>query len=655
MISRRQKYAFVSIVIIALISILNVLYAHSRYDVNNEHFQEGNGLYTAAVEPVANQAVSGLSSFEEKKRIVLEKKYSKAGAYANRPVLSQKDFKEKNAIYVIHYDFALTEDITMPENCILDFEGGSLSGGTITGNNTSIRPAAYSIFNDCVIKKFNLPYIDPRWVGAIPDFDEQTKKGTDNSGFFQMAYDNIAENHPGLDIYIEGKYLIAATVMMRMQCNLRGVHNNTRGLVLRNMQHIAGSSSSLIAVGDCPAFRVVGRESEQRTWADLSIEHIKFIGLNKQKSIAIQYEVSGSPTRPASIEKCEASNLLYFLYTKAKEHSTIGNLTISGNNIYGCSKAIYAVSDKKEYMGFTALKIVNNLIEHNGDKCIHLNGCFGPVIIDNNILEGQTNPIYLTNTWGAYTYYVISNNYFEHHSDDDKKIHVDGALSTEDSKTALFLTNVEIYGNTSSYGFEVELNGVVIKRLDRIDTPTKNKLNYSTFKRCLFEDIDLSDVYACQFKDWNFSTTYPTTEHTRNNSLVGESGNDLLSFDDSKGNAHTKSTTKATVSITGDNGSGVNMLITKLRPHITDKNTRIAVRHYYNSRNNEISVAFPREIPYYAFLVYIKDKGLNSKYDLSFNAYNGGTEIEMGSITAYQNVDGQLFNYPYVRLPYVNK
>lgn len=653
--SQQQKYALISMVIIALTSILNVVYAYSRNDWVNGQLHEESDSYETAVESSANQTALGTASIEGKKRIVLEKKYSKTGTFANKPVLSQKDFKEKNAIYVIQYDFVLTENITMPENCILDFEGGSLSGGAITGNNTSILPAAYSIFNDCVIKKFNLPYIDPRWVGAIPDFNEQTKKGTDNSKFFQAAYDNIAENHPGLDIYVEGKYLITNTVVMKMQCHLKGIHNNTRGLVMRNMQHIAGSSSSLIAVGDCPAFRVIGRESEQRTWADLSIEHIKFLGLNKQKSIAVQYEVSGSPTRPASIEKCEATNLLYFLYTKAREHSTIGNLTISGNNIYNCTKAIYAVSDKKEYMGFTSLKIVNNLIEHNGDKCIHLNGCFGPVIIDNNILEGQTNPIFLTNTWGAYTYYVISNNYFEHHSDDDKKIHIDGALSTEDSKTALFLTNVEIYGNTSSYGFEVELNGVVVRRLDRIDTPTKGKSNYSTFRRCLFEDVDLSDVYACQFKDWNFSTTFPTTIVARTHSLVGESGNELLSFDDSKGNAHAKNTSKVTVLITGDDGSGVNMLISKLRPHITDKNTRIAIRHYYNSRNNEISVAFPREIPYYAFLIYKKDKGLNNKYDLSFNAYNGGTDIEMGNITVYKEVDGQLYNYPYVRLPYDNK
>lgn len=645
MLNRKPfKFVFVAIVLIALCAILCVVYAHSCLEDSRHN-------YDAIVEKTYAFAMIP-STGEEKGRIILGKHYSNNAAYANKPVLSQSDFKYANTIYVIQHDFALTESIVMPPNCILDFDGGSLRGGTITGNNTSIRSADYSIFNDCVIKRFNLPYVDPRWVGAIPDFDEKTKKGTDNSIYFQRAYDNIAENHPGLDIYVVGKYLINHTVLMRMQCHLRGVHNNTRGYVKRNMHLETGGSSSLIAIGDCAAFRIIGREGEDRTWADMSIEHIKFLGLNKKKSIAIQYEASGAPSRPASIEKCEANNLLYFLYTKAKEQSTIGNLTISGNNIYGCTKAIYAEKGKKEYMGFTALKIENNLIEHNGDRCIHLNGCFGPITIDNNILEGQTNPIYLTNTWGAYTYYVISNNYFEHHSDDDKKIHIDGALSTDDSQTLLFLSNAEIYGNTSSYGFEVELNGVVVRRLDRIETAGRGRLNFSIFRRCLFEGIELSDVHVSQFQDWNFSTTFPSSLIARENALVGDAGTDLLSFDDCSGNNHVNKSTKITVSVAEDDGSNSNLLITKLRPYFTEKFGRIAVRYYVGNKNKEISVAFPREIPYYAFLVYKKDKSVKNKYDLSFNAYNGGTDIEVTNTTFYKNVNGALYQYPHVALPF---
>ena len=56
--------------------------------------------------------------------------------------LTQSMINKNNTIYVIQYDFTLDEDITIPENCVLEFDGGSISAGsgenkdTITGNNT---------------------------------------------------------------------------------------------------------------------------------------------------------------------------------------------------------------------------------------------------------------------------------------------------------------------------------------------------------------------------------------------------------------------------------------------------------------------------------------------------------------------------------------
>lgn len=52
-----------------------------------------------------------------------------------------------NTKYVIKYNYELSENITVPENCILEFDGGSISGKhTITGNNTGISSNTYSIF-----------------------------------------------------------------------------------------------------------------------------------------------------------------------------------------------------------------------------------------------------------------------------------------------------------------------------------------------------------------------------------------------------------------------------------------------------------------------------------------------------------------------------
>ena len=47
---------------------------------------------------------------------------------------------KSNTIYHIQYDYDLNgAEITIPEGCVLQFEGGSLSNGAVNGDNTVIR------------------------------------------------------------------------------------------------------------------------------------------------------------------------------------------------------------------------------------------------------------------------------------------------------------------------------------------------------------------------------------------------------------------------------------------------------------------------------------------------------------------------------------
>ena len=55
-------------------------------------------------------------------------------------VLTQAMINEPNTIYEIRYDFDLNgAEIAMQDGCILKFEGGSLSNGSVKGKNTEIR------------------------------------------------------------------------------------------------------------------------------------------------------------------------------------------------------------------------------------------------------------------------------------------------------------------------------------------------------------------------------------------------------------------------------------------------------------------------------------------------------------------------------------
>lgn len=59
---------------------------------------------------------------------------------------------EANMKYVIKYDFDLNgESVTIPENCVLEFDGGSLRNGTLTGNNTCIEAGMAKILGADII------------------------------------------------------------------------------------------------------------------------------------------------------------------------------------------------------------------------------------------------------------------------------------------------------------------------------------------------------------------------------------------------------------------------------------------------------------------------------------------------------------------------
>lgn len=61
-------------------------------------------------------------------------------------LLQQSMLSKENTIYIIQYDYDLnSQEITIPENCVLKFEGGSISNGTITLNNTKTLPQGCNI------------------------------------------------------------------------------------------------------------------------------------------------------------------------------------------------------------------------------------------------------------------------------------------------------------------------------------------------------------------------------------------------------------------------------------------------------------------------------------------------------------------------------
>ena len=120
------------------------------------------------------------ANFSGTSRVIL-KKHIVTVDNIEKNLLYQEDFKKgsegargdnENTVFVIRYDYELAEDITIPANCTLKFEGGNISGGhTLTGNNTGILAGITKIFgNDVTLAgRWNVAESYPEWFGAKGD------------------------------------------------------------------------------------------------------------------------------------------------------------------------------------------------------------------------------------------------------------------------------------------------------------------------------------------------------------------------------------------------------------------------------------------------------------------------------------------------------
>ena len=74
----------------------------------------------------------------------LGRTYLRKNITGNKNILTQDMINTGNTIYIIQYDYDLNgSSINIPDNCVLKFEGGTLSNGTITFNKTHITDGKF--------------------------------------------------------------------------------------------------------------------------------------------------------------------------------------------------------------------------------------------------------------------------------------------------------------------------------------------------------------------------------------------------------------------------------------------------------------------------------------------------------------------------------
>ena len=105
---------------------------------------------------------------------------------------------QANTIYEVRYNFDLDGDtLTIPEGCVLKFNGGKISNGTIRGAKTSIESSLYQIFDNVTISGSWLNYeMYIEWFGA--------KSGDttfDNSGIISTVAHTFSRFSAGRGTY----------------------------------------------------------------------------------------------------------------------------------------------------------------------------------------------------------------------------------------------------------------------------------------------------------------------------------------------------------------------------------------------------------------------------------------------------------------------
>ena len=261
---------------------------------------------------------------------------------------------EPNTKYVIKHNFVLNSDVTIPENCILEFDGGSISGEhTITGQNTNINSGLNKIFNGVYLAgTFSVEEWYVEWFGLKGDCQNRLSYVpgcTDNSALFVNMLKYLKGTYNQVVQFGAGNYYFSS------ECVIDYTLQNIWGSHDCNKIHIKGISthntSLLFASEDAFSFRDSSRSQLSDTtlalfeFSDMAIVNCSTTKVaarfNTLKDVET-YTREGSAFRAVTPTFGSALKNIYFYnwYTAIYLEDTYGNFEV--NNVF-IADCIYGV------------------------------------------------------------------------------------------------------------------------------------------------------------------------------------------------------------------------------------------------------------------------------------------------------------------------
>ena len=172
---------------------------------------------------------SGVLKFKDKEYDTasfsgLGRKYLRKNIVKGKNILTQDMISSNNTIYIIQYDYDLNgQEITIPENCVLQFEGGSLSNGTLIGTISDIKSKSKTIlFSNIVIKgTWKVENIFSNWFDFKHDYNVNDNQNFDNL----IAL--TSEDYQGVIYISEGDYYIEPNLNKNWKGHVITPNSNT--------------------------------------------------------------------------------------------------------------------------------------------------------------------------------------------------------------------------------------------------------------------------------------------------------------------------------------------------------------------------------------------------------------------------------------------